>query len=81
MDFAVQANHRMKSKQREKIKKYLDLARKLKKLWNMKVTVISFVVSALGTAFNGLITRLRKWKPEKKGDRPDHSNNKIGENT
>ena len=32
----------------EKIDNYLDLARELKKLWNMKVTVIPIVVSTLG---------------------------------
>ena len=29
--------------------KYLDLARELKKLWNMRVKVIPIVVCALGT--------------------------------
>ena len=36
-------------KENEKIGKYLDLARELKKLWNMKVIVIPIVVGALGT--------------------------------
>ena len=47
MDFAVPADHRVKLKENEKIDKYLDLARELKKLWNMKVKPI--VVGALGT--------------------------------
>ncbi len=29
--------------------KYLDLARELKKLWNMKVTIIPIVIGAFGT--------------------------------
>ena len=34
--------------------KYLDLARELKKLWNMKVKVIPIVVGAHGTVPKGL---------------------------
>ena len=32
------ANHRIKLKECEKKDKYLDLAKELKKMWNMKVT-------------------------------------------
>ena len=46
VDFAVQADHRINLKESEKKDKYLDLARELKKLWNMKVTI---VIGALGT--------------------------------
>ena len=35
----MSANHRVESK---------DLARELKKLWNMKVTIIQIVIDALG---------------------------------
>ncbi len=42
VDFAVPADHRIKLKECEKRDKYLDLARELKKLWNMKVTIIIF---------------------------------------
>ena len=38
MDFADLADHRIKLKECEKKDKYFDLARELKKLWNMKVT-------------------------------------------
>ena len=44
--YAVQANHRIKLKEREKKDEYLDLARELKKLWNMKVTITPFVIGA-----------------------------------
>ena len=47
--FTVLEDHKRKIKESEKLDKYLDLARKMKKLWNMKVTVISIVVGALGT--------------------------------
>ena len=39
MDFAVPANHSIKLKEREKKDEYLDLAKELKKLWDMKVTI------------------------------------------
>ena len=48
MDFAVSADHRIKLKASEKKDKYFDLVKELKKLWNMKVTVIPVVIGALG---------------------------------
>ena len=47
VDFTVPADHRIKLKECEKKDKYLDLDRELKKLWNMQVTIISIVISAL----------------------------------
>ena len=41
-------------KESEKKDKYLDLARDLKKLWNMKVTIVPIVIGALGTITKGL---------------------------
>ena len=38
--------------------KYLDLARELKKLWNMKVTIILIVTGAFGTVTKGLFKGL-----------------------
>ena len=38
--------------------KYLDLARKLKKQWNMKVMVIPIVIGALGTVTKRWVHRL-----------------------
>ena len=38
--------------------KYLDLERELKKLWNMKVTVVPIVIGALGTITKGLLKGL-----------------------
>ena len=58
MDFTVAADHRLKVKENKKKDKYLDLARKLKKiLWNMKITVTQIVVGALGTVTKGLVKR------------------------
>ena len=49
VDFAVQADHKIKLKESEKKGKYFDLARELKKLWNMEVTIIPTVIGAFGT--------------------------------
>ena len=54
MDFLIAADHRVKLKESEKRDKYLDLARDLKKQWNMKVMVVPIVISALGTGTRGL---------------------------
>ena len=58
VDFAVPADHRIKLKECEKKDKYLDLARELKKLWNMQVTIISIVIGAFGTVTKGLLKGL-----------------------
>ena len=50
MDFAVLADHRVKSKESEK--------KELKKLWNMKVTFIPIIIGALGTVTKGLLKGL-----------------------
>ena len=57
VNFAVPADHGVKVKQSEKRKKYLDLARELRKLWNMNLTVIPMVIGALGTVRKSLETR------------------------
>ena len=44
----------------KKIVRYLDLAKRLKKLWNVKATVIPIVVGALGTVLKGLEKRLEE---------------------
>ena len=58
MDFAVPADHRIKLKECEKRDKFLDLARELENLWNMKVTIISIVICAFGTVTKGLLKGL-----------------------
>ena len=50
--FAVPADHRIKLKESERKNKSLDLARELKNLWNMKVTI---VIDAFGTVTKGLL--------------------------
>ena len=58
VDFAVPADRRIKLKECEKRDKYLDLARELKKLWNMKVTIIPIVIGVFGTVTKGLLKGL-----------------------
>ena len=58
IDYAVPADHRIKLKECEKKDKYLDLARELKKLWNMKVTIIPIVNGAFDTVTKGLLKGL-----------------------
>ena len=58
VDFAVPADHRIKLKECEKRDKYLDLARELKKLWNMKVTIVPIVIGAFGKIIKGLLKGL-----------------------
>ena len=54
-DLADPADHRMKLKKKVK---YLDLAKELKKLWNMKVTIVPIVFGAFGTVTKGLLKGL-----------------------
>ena len=61
MDFAVAADHRIKLKECEKKDKYLDLVRELKKLWNMKETIVPIVIGAFGTVTKGLLKGLDDW--------------------
>ena len=58
VDFAVPADYRIKLKESEKKDKYLDLERELKKLWNMKVTIIPIVIGAFGIVTKGLLNGL-----------------------
>ena len=49
----------IKLKECEKKDKYLDLARELKNLWNMQVTIITIVIGAFGTVTKGLLKGLK----------------------
>ena len=58
VDFVIPANHRIKLKECEKKDKNLDLARELKKLLNMLVTIIPIVIGAFGSVTKGLLKGL-----------------------
>ena len=62
IDFALPADQRIKLKECEKRDKYLDLARELKKLWNMKVMIIPIMIDAFGTVTKGLLKGLEDLK-------------------
>ena len=54
VNFAVSAIKTIKIKEIKKFRRYLDLARELKKLLNMRLSVIRIVVCALRTGFKSL---------------------------
>ena len=58
VDFAILTDLWIKLKECEKKDKYLDLARDLKKLWNMKVTIIPIVIVTFGIVTKGLLKDL-----------------------
>ena len=62
VDFAVPPDHWVRLKERRKKDKHQDLARELKKLWNIKVTVIPIVIGAFGTVTKWLIKELEDLK-------------------
>ena len=59
VDFAVPVDHRIKLKECEKKDKYLDLARELKNLWNIEVTIVPIVIGAFDTITKRFIKRPR----------------------
>ena len=48
----------MRLNQSEKNDKYVNLARELKKLWDIKVTIIPIVIGAFGIVTKGLLKGL-----------------------
>ena len=82
MNFAVPADHRVKLKECEKRDKYLDLARGLKKLWNMKVAIVLIVIGALGTVTKDLVQMTGGLGNKRtSGDHPTYCIIEIGQNT
>ena len=59
-DLACPYDGRVDIKELEKIEHYHDLARELRKIWNMKVKVIPLVIGALGTT----PVKFRNWLKE-----------------
>ena len=80
MDFAVLADHGTKVKENEKKNKYLELAREKKKQLNKKVMLIPPVNGALGTATKRLVQGLEDLEIRGRGDHPNYSIIKIGQN-
>ena len=74
------ADYRVKVKESEKKDKYLDLARELEKLWNMKVMVISFVFGTLASVIKGLVNGLEDIEITARVE-IIHNIDEIGQNT
>ena len=60
VDYIIPVDHRVKIRENEKRDKYLDFARELNVLWNMRVMVIPNIVDAPGTVPKSLEKRLVK---------------------
>ena len=60
VDFAISAYSRVKMTESGKISKYLDLARELKKLWNVEVKVIPVVIGGVRMIPKSLEKRIMK---------------------
>ena len=78
VDFTVPSDYRVKLKEGKKRDKYLDLARELKTLWNMKVKVMPILIGVLDTVTEGT-ERIRNKNTSR--DHPDYSLIQIGQNT
>ena len=73
VDFAILADYKLKIKESKKRDKSLDLTGELKKLWNMKVTVIPIVIGAPRTIPKRLVKGMGRLGKKRKGrDHPDH---------
>ena len=57
--FAIPYDTRVDDKEVENIEEYLDLARELKKVWNIRVIVVPLVAGAMGTPVKELERRLK----------------------
>ena len=73
IDFAVSVGHRVKIKARKKIDKCLNLAREMKMLWNMNMTVIANVVGVLWRILRNLEKNREPWDLRKNWNSPDHN--------
>ena len=58
VDLAVPYDTKVITKEVEKIEKYKDLVRELRKPWNMKVSIIPVIVGALGTTSKNICERM-----------------------
>ena len=58
VDFVESADRKINLKECAKKDMYLDLASELKKLWNMKVTIVPVVIGTFGTITKGLLKGL-----------------------
>ena len=60
IDFLVSGDSRFEENEKEKIEKYLDLRRELKKIWNVRLKIIPLVVGSLGATAKQFSKRLKE---------------------
>ena len=58
----------------------MDVARELKKLWKMRVTIIHILIGAFGTVTKGLFKGLENWRTWTSGNHPNYSVIENGQN-
>ena len=62
IDIAVPADVRLEEKEREKLKKYQEVKREIRKLWKLKmVEVVPVVIGALGSVTKGFDRWIEKF--------------------
>ena len=76
--FCALADLRVKIKEGERRDMYLDLAKELKKLWNMKMMLIPIIIGVLGTIPKGAA---RVGNRSTSRYHPEYSTVKVGQNT
>ena len=82
VDFALSADHRIKLRDCEKKDEFIALARELKNLWNMKMTIILIVIGAFSTSHQRIIKGTeRLGNRRKSGDYPNYYIIENGQNT
>ena len=60
IDFVVPGNSRIGEKEKEKMEKYQDLRRELRKIWNVRVKIIPSVLGSLGAIPKQFGNRLKE---------------------
>ena len=73
MYFDIPADFKVKIKEKEKKEKYFELAKELRKLWNMKLTVIPVIIGALRTVPKGMERRLKELEIGERIDTIQHT--------
>ena len=82
VDFSVLADHRIKLKESKKKDKYLDLARELKKLWNVMVRLILIVIGAFWYSHQRITEETGELGHSRtSGDHPNYNIIENGQNT
>ena len=60
IDFAIPYDSKIELKEQEKIEKYQDLRREVRKMWNMKVNITPIAIGTMGAIPKKLLKRLEQ---------------------